>query len=576
MTYKIWLEVYRLKNFFKLNSIRKKILFGFAIAIILTSTYSFYTYFANKSTNASLDQVINEELELLSAYEKLSSSFPVRLGAVRGYLLTGNPSLKDVFSEYTDLSLEYESTIRSIEGSDDKFDELTNRAINWRKQIDTEVFDVYDSGNKELAIENSAKLSVESKNIHSEFEQLANENHEAMEKKGEEMISEGIVSMQIGLVFAFIVIIISIVIAIITARVISAPVNLVAERMKLIAGGDISQEHLVTRAQDEIGHLVRSINDMQTKMNTILSQINGVSNTVLAHSEELTQSSSEVKAGSAQIAMTMQELATGTETQANSASNLVSIMDTFATKVSETNEKGTAVLKYSNEVIDMTKEGAEMMAFSTNQMVKINELVQESVQKVEGLDIQSQEISKLVTVINDIAGQTNLLALNAAIEAARAGENGRGFAVVADEVRKLAEQVSHSVTDISGIVERIQVETKSVSNALADGYKEVEQGTEQLQLTKETFHKISKAVSDMDDNIKGVGNNLNDIVGNTNEINHTIDGIAAVSEESAAGVEQTAASVQQAASSMEEVASSSAELATLSEELNGLVRQFKL
>ncbi|MBD7907736.1 methyl-accepting chemotaxis protein [Sporosarcina gallistercoris] len=564
-----------MKNFGQLNSIRKKILLGFAIAIVFTSIYSVFMYITNEKTNASLDQVINEELQLLSAYEKMSSSISVRISAVRGYIILGNSSFKETFKEYTEIGIENENTIRSIE-ENSEFDALIERTVKWRKQVDAQVFDVYDKGNKDQAIQNASSLSNESTEIRLGYEALADKNQKKIEQMGKEIQQAGEKASHIGTILSIIITIISIIIAIITARVISNPIKQVAERMKLIAGGDISHEHLMTNARDEIGLLVDATNDMQTKMNTILRQINSVSNTVLSHSEELTQSANEVKTGSTQIAMTMQELSTAAETQASSASDLVSIMDSFATKIFETNESGTTVQKYSQEVIGMTQDGVEMIAFSTKQMEKINDLVQESVQKVEGLDSQSQEISKLVTVINDIAAQTNLLALNAAIEAARAGEQGRGFAVVADEVRKLAEQVSHSVTDISGIVERIQGETKGVSDALADGYKEVEQGTEQLQLTKGTFNKISEAVLKMDENIKTVGTNLNDIVGSTKEINHTVDDIAAVSEEAAAGVEQASASVQQTASSMEEVASSSAELAQLSEELNGLAHQFKL
>ena len=565
-----------MKELFSLNSIRKKILLGFAITIVLTFIYSVFTYSTTKNSNTSLDQVVNEDLLLLSSYENVTASFPIRLGAVRGYLLTGDPELKDIFKLYTEQSLQHQNTIKSIEGGNSQSDELMQREDDWRKNMETKVFDVYDDGNVELAIKNSVELSEETNLVYSGFEKLAVENQQAIKNNGEDMVLRSEKRMTSSIKFSLTVMLISIAIAIFTARVISTPVRLVAERMKIIADGDVSQEHLVAKTNDEVGDLVNSTNDMQAKMNTIIKQINSVSNTVLAHGEELTQSSSEVKEGTNQAAVTMHDLATGAGTQAEDANHLVSIMHTFVEKVLETNENGMTVQKYSEEVIHMTEDGVEMIAFSANQMAKINELVQHSVEKVEGLDVQSQEISKLVTVISEIAAQTNLLALNAAIEAARAGEHGQGFAVVADEVRKLAEQVSHSVTDISGIVGRIQGETRSVSSSLADGYKEVEQGTEQLQQTKETFNKISKAVLYMDENIKNVGSNLNEIVESTNEINNTIDDIAAVSEEAAAGVEQTSASIQQTASSMEEVANSSAELAKLSEELNGLVGQFKL
>ena len=104
----------------------------------------------------------------------------------------------------------------------------------------------------------------------------------------------------------------------------------------------------------------------------------------------------------------------------------------------------------------MTHVGSQLMLGSTKQMKTIDEIVKGSVQNVQNLNVDSQEISKLVVVIKDIADQTNLLALNAAIEAARAGEHGRGFSVVAEEVRKLAEQTAASVTEITGIVENIQ------------------------------------------------------------------------------------------------------------------------
>ena len=217
---------------------------------------------------------------------------------------------------------------------------------------------------------------------------------------------------------------------------------------------------------------------------------------ITSQSEELTQSANEVNAGSQQIASTMQELAAGTESEARTASELASIMGVFSTSVQEANSNGELIQKSSNDVFQMTSEGSRLMESSDKQMAKIDQIVQDAVHKVQGLDVKSQEISKLVSVIQEIAAQTNLLALNAAIEAARAGEHGRGFAVVADEVRKLAEQVSTSVADITDIVDGIQSETSLVTESLQDGYKEVKQGTTEINTTRETFASISSAVTE--------------------------------------------------------------------------------
>ncbi|MBM7600359.1 methyl-accepting chemotaxis protein [Virgibacillus halotolerans] len=353
-------------------------------------------------------------------------------------------------------------------------------------------------------------------------------------------------------------------------------ISAITIRMKQLAAGDLSQDDLQTKSSDEIGQLVLSTNQMNQKVRGLLNKINTVSETVNSQSEGLTQSASEVKTGSEQIASTMQELAMGSESQANQTSELSNVMGLFTNKVQEADEKGGDITRSSSAVLEMTNKGSKFMESSAGEMAKINGVFRETVEKVEGLNEHSNKISNLVSIINDIAEQTNLLALNAAIEAARAGEHGRGFAVVADEVRKLAEQVSDSVTDITGIVKDIQHETSHVTETLQEGYKEVEDGTNQIKMTGLTFGEIQQAIGQMVNNIRGVAGNLADIAAGTQEMNGSIQEIAAISEEAAAGIEQVSASSQETSGSMEEVASSSDDLAKLAEELNELIHQFKL
>ncbi|MGG0716989.1 methyl-accepting chemotaxis protein [Robertmurraya massiliosenegalensis] len=359
------------------------------------------------------------------------------------------------------------------------------------------------------------------------------------------------------------------------ANKLTTPIKHVTDHMIHIGDGDLTLKQLHITTNDETEMLANGINDLQSKLKDIIKNISIASQSLSGHSEELTQSANEVQVGTDQIAKAMEEIAAGTESQAHHASSLSNSMRTYVESIDTANTNGDRIYQSSNDVLQLTEDGSHLMTQSVEQMSNIDQLVQESVTKVQQLSTQSNEISKLVTVIRDVAEQTNLLALNAAIEAARAGEHGKGFAVVADEVRKLAEQAANSVNEITEIVENIQFDTSEVVHSLQSGYSEVEKGTKQITTTGKTFETISDSVKSMVTNAQTVRDNLTMIKSTSVEMNTSIEEIASISQESAASVEQTSASAQQTSSSMEEVASSSDELAKLAEELNTLINRFR-
>jgi len=408
------------------------------------------------------------------------------------------------------------------------------------------------------------------------YEELADKRSDSITKVGDDVVSTSLNNKTGGLIVSIVLAIVGVLIAIVTARNISKPITIVSKRMSELADGNLQHELLPITHHDEIGQLMLSANEMNEKLKQTISSIHTVSETVAAGSEELAQSSNEVQSGTEQITVTMQELASGTETQASTAGDLAETMASFQRSIHETTQEGIELKVHSSHVQELTTTGKDLMIQSTQQMATINKIVLDSVKKVEGLNVQSAEISKLVSVIDDISNQTNLLALNAAIEAARAGEHGKGFAVVADEVRKLAEQVQFSVSDISTIVNRIQGETGNVTTALQSGYEEVKKGTAQLNQTNETFDQISEAVEEMILNINTISGNLNKVAQNSESINISVDEMASISEESAAGVEQTTATVEETAATMEEISRSANQLAGMAEELNIQLQQFKI
>ncbi|WP_339228410.1 methyl-accepting chemotaxis protein [Oceanobacillus sp. FSL K6-2867] len=565
----------KFSNVLHFKSLRAKILFCFFIVIILTIVLSGFTIYSINNMNSDIEEMIDTELELLIVDEELAYDMVERESLIRGYLLFESQLYKDDFQNGIEASIALEN--RALQLSDsDELQALIEKKIEWGTFTD-EVFSEFENGNEQSAIgimENSVQpLGNE---LIAGFSELATEREALIQELGDTVKANGDFIMILGMVISALVIVIGIIIAIATAASITRPIRMVMDHMQLVADGNLNQEPLQAKTNDEIGQLVTVANDMNESMRNIMVKINDVSATVTAHSEELTQSANEVRSGTEQISTTMEELSSGAETQANQSGELSGMMATYTKQLDEVNENAEHVQEESNHVFEMTSEGSALMDSSMNQMENIDFIVQDAVRKVQGLDVQSQGISKLVVVIRDIADQTNLLALNAAIEAARAGERGRGFAVVADEVRKLAEQVAHSVTDISGIVDTIQNEFSIVTNSLNSGYEEVKHGTQQIRLTGEKFTGIKNSVSEMVDNITNITANVSEITTSSQKMNHAIQEIAAVSEESAAGIEQISASSQQTSSSMEEVAGSADELARLAEELNGLVAQFKL
>lgn len=565
-----------MKNLFNFKSLRMKIAFGFSLIILFVIALGSTSTMSINKINNSTNEIVNEALPMLTTYDNIALNTAERLALVRAYVLYGDTFYKDLFLQYTEAVQELQKKVQNFKTTEETR-QLIFRAAEWREIIIGEVFYNYDKGNTDVArqilLDKVEPISAE---IMDGYYALTVEVEELIVAQGEEILSNGESTKFQVVNVAVLALVLGLIISFITSQSIAKPIRVVMERMNLIADGDLSNDPLETKLRDEVGQLIVATNEMNEKTRSLLHQINDVSQTVSSQSEELSQASNEVKVGAEQTVLTMEELATGAETQANNASELASIIGDFSAKVQEANANGEQIHEASTEVLDLTNDGSQLMNSSTQQMEKIDQIVQDTVQKVKSLDVQSQEISKLVDVINDISGQTNLLALNAAIEAARAGEHGKGFAVVADEVKKLAEQVALSVADITDIVNNIQNEFRLVTDSLQDGYLEVEKGTSQIEATGETFNKISTSVKNMVNNVQTISGLLSVMATNSHEINNSIEEIASISEESAAGVEQASAASQQASSTMEEVAGSSEQLAALAEELNGLVHRFKL
>ncbi|MFO8241154.1 MAG: methyl-accepting chemotaxis protein [Dissulfuribacterales bacterium] len=256
---------------------------------------------------------------------------------------------------------------------------------------------------------------------------------------------------------------------------------------------------------------------------SIMRPIKNISDALFSGSEQTANAANE-------IASSSQRLAEGANEQASSLEESSSSLEEISSQTKQTADNAGQ---------------AEQEMSSASQKVEAGVLAMEQMnESMEQIKSGSEETSKIIKTIDDIAFQTNLLALNAAVEAARAGEAGKGFAVVAEEVRNLAQRSAQAAKNTAELIERSQ------TNA--------EQGVEVAQDVSKRLYSIQESVSKVDTLVKE---------------------IAAAGQEQAQGIEQvnTAVSemdkvVQQNASDSEESASAAEELSAQAQEMEKSVQ----
>lgn len=328
-------------------------------------------------------------------------------------------------------------------------------------------------------------------------------------------------------------IVLSLLVAVVMSNNVVKPVQLMAQGLNEISGGDLSSCVELTRA-DEVGQMASSFNQMITTLREIVA---GITNAIEAISQDTAT------------------LARVSESNSASLTQVASTTVQFATTAEQSSERAQRMSEQAQDSLVLADQGMKQIELSGEIMVTIDQTAKQSVQAIRSLQKETSKIGEMIDSISDIAEQTNLLALNAAIEAARAGEEGRGFSVVAQEVRNLAEQTQALVTEVRSIMEAVSVQADRAVEVSAANDREVDRGTGVLAETKQAFTSIAA---------------------NIEETVRSFEEVAKATQELAQGSGEISIATERQSDSVDEVAKVAVSVGRMVEELKVLVGKFKM
>jgi len=299
---------------------------------------------------------------------------------------------------------------------------------------------------------------------------------------------------------------------------IASPVQAILAQAQTVASGQAGKNLNLNRV-DEVGMLLRAINQSGLNLRALVDDVAGRSQMVAT--------------ASVQIASGNLDLSGRTESQASALEETAASMEQFSSTVKQN--------------ADNARQGNVLAQNASTVAVKGGEVVGQVVDTMKGINASSKRIADIISVIDGIAFQTNILALNAAVEAARAGEQGRGFAVVASEVRSLAGRSAEAAKEIKTLID--------------DSVQRVEQGSVLVDQA---------------------GSTMTEVVSSIRQVTELMSQITIASTEQAQGVAQVGEAItlldqttQQNAALVEESAAAADSLKNQADQLVEAVRVFK-
>jgi len=329
------------------------------------------------------------------------------------------------------------------------------------------------------------------------------------------------------------------------------------------------------RSKDEIHILYASFTTMLGNLKQIITEITNNATSTNRNASDLSNALMQAASQVESISNTIIDISKGADLQAESTKSTFTTVERITDAAQDVSSKADQAFALTKNM-SQTLQDSEVIVHSLVQgMLALAKSSEHSIEIVNQLDENAQEINNISVVVREIADQTHLLALNASIEAARAGEQGMGFAVVATEIRKLAEQSTEAVDNINELIKQIQSQIGLVVEQITGQVNVISAEASKGEKVNQALTAIEEAVSHTSDAVKVIV----EVVSEQGvQIQRTLDetrGIAAISGQIASGSRDVSAYTQEQTAIMEEIAASSEVLRNNANLLNEKIKVFQ-
>jgi methyl-accepting chemotaxis protein len=317
--------------------------------------------------------------------------------------------------------------------------------------------------------------------------------------------------------------------------------------LERMADGDLTV-NVQVMGSDEIGRLGAAMNRSAEETRKVIQSVASSADTLAA--------------AVAQITAQATQSASNARNQSAKTSQIAAAAEELTVTIGEISRNSESAAGSSRVSAETATQGGAVMRSAAQTMERIAVATSSVSEKMSSLALRSEEIGKVISVIQEISEQTNLLALNAAIESARAGEHGRGFAVVAGEVRRLAERTRSATEEIGGTIHSIQEETRQTLEVMRQSESAVQSGIAETTDARKNLDSIIESSKQVEQEVQLIATAATEQTSAAGEISHSAGEISQLAEQSTRGAEQAVEALNN--------------LSSLAASLDAMVRQFRI